>query len=64
MYQLYAYGKKYKECKQLYLIYPKDEKVEGKRYMYQDDLHLNVVFFDVDKNCFTYRRESLLPKHS
>jgi len=53
MYQLFAYGIKYEKCKQLYLIYPKDKDVKGKRYKYQDNLYLNVVFFDVEKDCFT-----------
>jgi 5-methylcytosine-specific restriction enzyme subunit McrC len=48
MYQLYAYGTKYKKSSQLYLIYPKGEDVSLERYSYiQDELHLDVVFFDL-----------------
>ncbi|MCD6433800.1 MAG: McrC family protein [Sulfurimonas sp.] len=48
MYQLYAYGTKYKNCSQLYLIYPKGENIEFEKYSYiKDKLHLNVVFFDL-----------------
>ena len=48
MYQLYAYGTKYKQAKQLYLIYPKTEEISLERYSYiQDELHLDVLFFDL-----------------
>lgn len=49
MYQLYAYGKKYKS-ENLYLIYPKDELIEGCLYHYYEDkeLPLKVLFFDVE----------------
>ncbi len=48
MYQLYAYGTKYKQTKQLYLIYPKGEKLELERCSYiEDELHLDVLFFDL-----------------
>jgi len=61
MYQLYAYGTKYKECKDMYLIYPKDNDVKNCCYDYfkeetceaNNGLNLKVVFFDVqnlDKN--------------
>ena len=58
MYQLYAYGTKYKECKSMYLIYPKDKDLKGNRYNYykknQDEtLRLNIVFFDLKMNKFT-----------
>ena len=36
MYQLYAYGTKYKNCEKLYLIYPKDEDIKGNLYHYFD----------------------------
>ena len=51
MYQLYAYGKKYKNCENLYLIYPKDEVIDGNLYHYYDDkkLPLKILFFDVEK---------------
>ena len=50
MYQLYAYGKKYKS-KNLYLIYPKDELINGNLYHYYEDneLPLQILFFDVEK---------------
>jgi len=51
MYQLYAYGTKYKECSKLYLIYPYDNNHLSLRYLYQqeedDKLVLNVLFFDL-----------------
>ena len=48
MYQLYAYGTKYKQTKQLYLIYPKSEELELERCSYiEDKLHLDVLFFDL-----------------
>ncbi len=48
MYQLYAYGTKYKKTSQLYLIYPKGIDISLDRYSYiQNKLHLDVVFFDL-----------------
>lgn len=59
MYQLYAYGTKYKECKNLYLIYPYDGLENGHCYHYFEQtqnedtseykkkLQLDVLFFDV-----------------
>ncbi len=57
MYQLYAYGTKYTQCEDMYLIYPKDEEIEANSYNYfkttdQKKLHLNILFFDVQKNEF------------
>jgi 5-methylcytosine-specific restriction enzyme subunit McrC len=48
MYQLYAYGTKYKQTSQLYLIYPKNGELdlEGVSYI-ENELHLNVLFFDL-----------------
>ena len=54
MYQLYAYGTKYENCKKLYLIYPKDEVEKGNFYNYfKDDskvnkLPLEILFFDLE----------------
>ena len=50
MYQLYAYGTKYENCEKLYLIYPKDELIDGNLYHYYQDkkLPLKVLFFDVE----------------
>lgn len=55
MYQLYAYGTKYENCKDLYLIYPKNEIENGNEYKYfkKDnikDLNLKVLFFDLEMN--------------
>jgi len=54
MYQLFAYGTKYKKCKTLFLIYPKDEIAQGQGNYYEyyktsDNRHLSlkVLFFDV-----------------
>lgn len=69
MYQLYAYGTKYKDCKYIYLIYPYDGFDIQNSYQYfkndeekklKDELHLNVLFLDVslDKPCFKmYEKE-------
>lgn len=54
MYQLYAYGTKYKDCRKLYLIYPYDNNDLDLRYLYQKEesnsLVLNVLFFDLSKD--------------
>ncbi len=55
MYQLYAYGTKYETCKDLYLIYPKDNNIAQTRYHYFDKktcdsnegLNVQIVFFDL-----------------
>lgn len=53
MYQLYAYGTKYGKnvsCKQMFLIYPKDNDVQESHYQYyhkSNDLNLQILFFDV-----------------
>jgi len=56
MYQLYAYGTKYKECKSMYLIYPDDGIKTGNSYQFflkndankiKDELSLKISFFDV-----------------
>ena len=48
MYQLYAYGTKYKQTSQLYLIYPKNSELELERVSYiKNELHLDVLFFDL-----------------
>jgi 5-methylcytosine-specific restriction enzyme subunit McrC len=58
MYQLYAYGTKYANCKDMYLIYPKDGELPASNYHYfhTDDtanknygLNLRIVFFDIIK---------------
>lgn len=65
MYQLYAYGTKYKDCKYMYLIYPYDGQNIENSYQYfkndeekklKDELYLNVLFFDVslDKPYFRF----------
>ena len=56
MYQLYAYGTKYKDCKKMYLVYPKDEEVDTKRFVYKKEsdefLVLNTLFFDMETCAF------------
>ena len=50
LYQMYAYGTKYTECEELYLIYPKDKDLEEKTYYYNEEdksLSLKVLFFDL-----------------
>lgn len=50
MYQLFAYGKKYKN-QQLYLIYPSNSEKELELfYEYENGLNLHVLFFDVEKD--------------
>ena len=47
MYQLFAYGKKYR-CKQVALVYPKSEQFrEMLRYKFDDELSLSCFPFDV-----------------
>lgn len=48
MYQLYAYGTKYKNSSHLYLIYPKSGDVTLDRCSYiENELHLDILFFDL-----------------
>ncbi|MDX9743170.1 MAG: McrC family protein [Arcobacteraceae bacterium] len=56
MYQLYAYGTKYRKCKKMYLVYPYDRMVTTGIYDYfkddtstdiKKDLQLEVQFFDI-----------------
>jgi 5-methylcytosine-specific restriction enzyme subunit McrC len=55
MYQLYAYGKKYSDCKKLYLIYPKDdENIEELEYKFDNELILQIKFFDVGEDFQDY----------
>lgn len=50
MYQLFAYGKKYKN-QQLYLIYPTNSEKELELfYEYENGLNLHVLFFNVEKD--------------
>ena len=49
MYQLFAYGKKYR-CKQVALVYPKTEQFrEMLRYKFDEELSLSCFPFDVNK---------------
>ena len=65
MYQLYAYGTKYKDCKYMYLIYPYDgfDIQNSYQYFENDDtdklekLHLNILFFDVSENKHCFKNE-------
>lgn len=56
MYQLYAYGTKYEACQEMYLIYPKDNDMNTRRFVFNKEkegiLVLNTLFFDVENNCF------------
>lgn len=53
MYQLYAYGNKYMECREMFLIYPKsEERLEEYQYFFDqnetnDQLNLKLLFFDL-----------------
>ena len=48
MYQLFAYGKKYQNINELFLIYPKDEESQPDlQYKYENELNLRVLYFDV-----------------
>ena len=55
LYQMYAYGTKYKNCEYMYLIYPKDKDVEVKEYDYYQEsgLPLEILFFDLLEVQFT-----------
>ena len=52
LYQLYAYGKKY-ECVKLYLIYPKIDgaRQETMKFRYDDETQLEILYFDLEKDC-------------
>jgi len=53
MYQLYAYGTKYKNCKKLFLIYPNDKGKNIKNsyyYKFNNSLSLEIIFFDLIDN--------------
>ena len=56
MYQLYAYGTKYKNIENMYLIYPKRNKLEEKEYHYfqneDRELMLKILFFDLENSEF------------
>jgi 5-methylcytosine-specific restriction enzyme subunit McrC len=64
MYQLYAYGTKYENCKNMYLIYPLDkiDENQGKHYHYFKNetcksnigLNLKILFFDLTKDFKEY----------
>jgi 5-methylcytosine-specific restriction enzyme subunit McrC len=58
MYQMFAYGTKYKNCESIYLIYPRDMVESGEGYSFykkcrenqngcEKELNVNVLFFDV-----------------
>ncbi len=63
IYQLYAYGTKYEKCKDLFLIYPKDNDIPANLYHFfkssdsneckgNEGLNLQISFFDLCKNAF------------
>ena len=70
LYQMYAYGKKYTNCKELYLIYPKDKEVISQAYdYYKDDLNclpLKILFFDLQnpKNFSIITHEHKITTHT
>ena len=49
IYQLYAYGTKYKSCNKLFLVYPKysDIKIEKFDFGLEKDVELEILFFDL-----------------
>ena len=51
LYQLYAYGKKH-ECGKLHLIYPKIDgiKQESMNFKYDDEIRLEILYFDLEKD--------------
>lgn len=51
LYQLYAYGKKYK-CDRLFLIYPKinGAKQEPMNFKYDDKMQLEILYFDLEND--------------
>lgn len=67
MYQLYAYGTKYTECKKLYLIYPYDDIHLDLRYLYKKEelnkLVLNVLFFDLTSEKPEFYNQNLEDKY-
>jgi len=55
MYQLYAYGTKYENCKKMYLVYPYDGINQQSKYQYfqqtaTNNLSLKIKFFDLENN--------------
>lgn len=60
MYQLYAYGTKYKTCKKLYLIYPFIEEIATLKYNFKIEklLELEIIYFDLYNNKF-YKEEEV-----
>jgi 5-methylcytosine-specific restriction enzyme subunit McrC len=61
MYQLYAYGTKYSNCKKLYLIYPYTGDTDILKYNYfetEGTLDLDVIYFDLHNNNF-YNEEEI-----
>ncbi len=59
MYQLYAYGTKYQNCKTLFLIYPKENEIESSYYKFFDNLKLKICFFDFDGENEELKKEIL-----
>ncbi|RUM69371.1 MAG: restriction endonuclease [Sulfurovum sp.] len=55
LYQMYAYGTKYNNCKKLYMIYPKDTQTTLPIYNYHEDksLPLSILFFDLQSKTLT-----------
>ena len=57
MRQLYAYGTKYNDVENMYLIYPKSNEIKERRYDFfqseENKLNLNVIFFDLVADKFS-----------
>ncbi len=53
LYQMYAYGTKYENCKVIYLVYPYTEKwSKPTEYKFNKNLTLKILFFDLKINEF------------
>ncbi len=55
IYQMYAYATKYVNCERVYLVYPKDNEAEYRKYFFKktdEKPSLELVFFDLFENKF------------
>jgi 5-methylcytosine-specific restriction enzyme subunit McrC len=55
IYQMYAYATKYKNCKKVCLVYPKNKEAEYKKYFFKktdENPGLEIMFFDLFENKF------------
>ncbi len=61
IYQLYAYGTKYKNCNRVFLVYPKYSDIKIKKFDFrlEKDLDLEILFFDlVNLNLEGFKKEN------